>query len=117
MTMMPPTNSSGSNIFASGYSAGPHPGVSTDPDQQVAPGAVYVRANNALFLGLLGLIPVFGVLAGIPAVVMGRHALQFLSTSDDSGDPRRGRRVAQVAIGLGVVSIVEALVVLTYIYL
>jgi hypothetical protein len=82
------------------YSPGPHSGVDTDPDSQVAPDAIDSRARTALTLGLLSLL--LGVLTGVPASWFGRKALAHIHDAD--GD-LRGRWAAWTGILLGCVGI------------
>jgi hypothetical protein len=89
--------------FASGYSAGPGPGLPTSPDDKIAEGITLNRARNALILGVLS-IPL-GVLAGIPAIFVGAHALRLI---DVSGGILRGRVAAWCGIALGCLSIVTS---------
>jgi hypothetical protein len=62
--------------------------------------------RRALFLGILGLFPVLGLVAGIPAILVGRHALQLISESEGE---LFGRGFARTGIVLGVISLVEAI--------
>jgi len=68
------------------------------------------RARNALTLGLLRLI--LGVLTGIPAIWVGRKALQHIGAADGA---LRGRWAAWTGIGLGCLGVV--LTVGAWIYL
>jgi hypothetical protein len=70
--------------------------VDTDPDIHVAPNSIDGRARNALTLGLLSLV--LGVLTGIPAIWVGRKALQHLNAADGA---LRGRGAAWTGIALG----------------
>jgi protein-S-isoprenylcysteine O-methyltransferase Ste14 len=92
------------------YSPGPHSGVDTDPDGQVAPGSIDSRARNALTLGLLSLV--LGVVTGIPAIWVGRKALQHLEAADGS---LRGRWAAWTGILLGCLGV--ALTIGAWLYL
>jgi hypothetical protein len=87
------------------YSPGPHAGVDTDPDAQIAAGSIDSRARNALVLGVLSLV--LGVLTGIPAVWVGCRALLHL---DAAGGAARGRWAAWTGIGLGCLGIVLTVV-------
>jgi protein-S-isoprenylcysteine O-methyltransferase Ste14 len=89
---------------------GPHSGVDTDPDTQVAPGSIDSRARNALTLGLLSLL--FGVVTGIPAIWFGRKALTHISAADGA---LRGRWAAWTGIVLGCLGVV--LTIAAWIYL
>ena len=57
---------------------GPIPGVDLDHDAHVAPDSIDTRARTALTLGLLSFL--FNVLAGIPAIWVGRKALEDISS-------------------------------------
>ena len=92
------------------YPPGPHSGVDTDPDNQVAADSIDSRARNALSLGLLSLL--FSILTGVPAIWMGRRALQHINAADGA---LRGRWAAWTGIGLGCLSV--ALLVGVWIYL
>jgi len=89
---------------------GPHSGVGTDPDAQVAPDSMDSRARTALTLGLLSLL--FSVLTGVPAIWVGRKALQHIKTADDAP---QGRWAAWTGIALGCLSVV--IVIAAWIYL
>jgi hypothetical protein len=93
------------------YSPGPHSGVDTDPDARVAPDSVDGRARAALTLGLLSLL--FGVVTGIPAVWVGRKALQHINAA---GGALGGRRIAWVGIVLGCLGVAQTIVVWTYLH-
>jgi hypothetical protein len=99
----------GNAPFASGYSAGPHAGVDTDPDTHVASSAIDTRARNALTLGLLSLLLL--ALAGIPAIWVGREALTHINAADGA---LKGRWAAWTGIVLGIVSVVLTVAILTY---
>lgn len=92
------------------YPPGPHSGVDTDPDAQRVPDSIDHRARNALTLGLLSLV--LGVLTGIPAIWVGRSALQDLNAADGA---LRGRWAAWAGILLGCLGI--ALTIGVWIYL
>jgi hypothetical protein len=102
----------GTQVFRS-YAPGPVPGSPTDPNSTTAAGGVESRARNALVLGILGLFPVLGLVAGIPAIVVGRHALRLIA---DSRGEVSGHRVAQVGIWLGAVSVLEAITFFVLVY-
>lgn len=78
------------------FPPGPHAGVDTDPDAQHASGSIDSRARNALTLGVLSLL--LGVLTGIPAIWIGRKALQHINAADGA---LRGRWAAWTGIALG----------------
>jgi len=109
-----------SNYFSAGnpataafrdYSPGPHSGVDTDPDAQVAPDSMDRRARTALTLGLISLL--FGVLTGIPAIWVGRKALK---TINDADGPLKGRWAAWTGIALGCLSVAATIAVWTYLH-
>ena len=83
------------------YSPGPHAGVETDPNAHVAADSHEPRARTALTLGLLSLL--FSVVTGIPAVWVGRKALQHIEAADGAG---KGRWAAWTGIVLGCLSVV-----------
>ena len=93
------------------YSPGPHAGVDSDPDSQVAPDTTDSRARNALTLGILSLF--FGFLTGIPAIWVGRKALRHL---DDigAGGAARSRRMAWAGIVLGCVGVAATVALWVY---
>jgi hypothetical protein len=101
--------SPGNAPFAGGYSAGPHAGVESDPDTQVAPDSIDTRARNALTLGLLSLLLL--VLTGIPAIWVGRKALVHINAADGA---LRGRWAAWTGIVLGSISVAVTIVILIY---
>lgn len=78
------------------YPPGPHSGVDSDPDAHRAPHSIDTRARNALTLGVLSLL--LGVLTGIPAIWVGRNALQHINAADGA---LRGRWAAWTGIALG----------------
>jgi hypothetical protein len=90
---------------------GPHPGVDTDPDAQVAPGSIDSAARNALTLGLLSLV--LSVLTGIPAIWFGRKALRHIDAADGA---LKGRWAAWAGIALGGLSVVVLVGVWTYLH-
>ena len=98
MSMVP---NPGSAVFASGYSAEPHSGFPTDPDDKVSHGTTYVGARKALVLGLLGIFPL-SVLTGVPAVVVGTRALRRIGASAGT---LTGRGFAWAGIVLGCLSV------------
>jgi hypothetical protein len=110
MSIMPPTNP-GTAGFAAGYSPGPMPGLPTSPYDQYPPGTTYSRARNALVLGLLA-IPL-GILTGIPAIFVGRHALRLINASDGA---LQGRAVAWCGILLGYLSVIACIAALYLVY-
>jgi hypothetical protein len=83
------------------YSPGPHAGVETDPNAHVAADSHEPRARTALTLGLLSLL--FSVVTGIPAVWVGRKALQHIEAADGAS---KGRWAAWTGIVLGCLSVV-----------
>jgi hypothetical protein len=93
------------------FSPGPHSGVDTDPDAPLASDAIDARARNALTLGVLSLI--LGVLTGIPAIWVGRKALQHINAADGAV---RGRSAAWTGIALGCVGVVVTIVVWIYLH-
>jgi hypothetical protein len=103
-----PGGTPGNAGFAGGYQASPHAGLPTSENTN-APVAVDTRARNALILGVLAIVP-FGVLTGIPAIVVGRHSLRRIEMSDGALE---GRGLARTGIVLGWVS-VGVLAVLLY---
>jgi protein-S-isoprenylcysteine O-methyltransferase Ste14 len=105
-----PSGSNPGNAAFRDYSPGPHSGVDTDPDAQVAPGSMDSRARNALTLGVISLV--LGVLTGIPAIWFGRKALLHIDAADGT---LRGRWAAWAGIALGCVGVV--LTVGAWIYL
>jgi hypothetical protein len=70
--------------------------VDPDPDTQRASDSIDTRARNALTLGVLSLL--LGVLTGIPAIWVGRNALQHIDAADGA---LRGRWAAWTGIALG----------------
>jgi hypothetical protein len=103
-----PSGNPGNAAFRS-FSPGPHAGVETDPDTQVAPDSIDSRARNALILGLLSLL--FGALTGIPAIWVGRKALIHINAADDA---LRGRWAAWTGIALGCLGVAVTLAVWIY---
>ena len=110
MSMTP--QNPGTQIFRS-YDPGPVPGAPTDPNSRTAAGRTYSRARNALVLGIVGLFPVLGLVAGIPAILMGRHALRVIA---DSQGELSGRAVARAGMALGAISVLEAIAFFVYVY-
>lgn len=108
MSIFPPGNSN-TGAFRD-YPPGPHSGVDTDPNTQVAPDSIDTRARNALTLGIFSLV--FGVVTGIPAIWAGRHALAHIKAANGA---LRGRWAAWTGIGLGCLGI--ALTIALWIYL
>ncbi len=84
-----PGGSPGSAGFAGGYQASPHAGLPTSEATNTAV-VLDTRARNALVLGVLGLLP-FGIVVGIPAIVVGAHSLRRIDASDGA---LRGRGLA-----------------------
>ncbi|MGA8247306.1 MAG: DUF4190 domain-containing protein [Nocardioides sp.] len=84
--------------------------MDTDPDAQRAPDSIDPRARNALTLGVLSLV--LGVVTGIPAIWVGRKALQHLETADGA---LRGRWAARTGIALGFLGV--AMTILVWLYL
>lgn len=78
------------------FPPGPHAGVDTELDAQRASDSIDSRARNALTLGVLSLL--LGVLTGIPAIWIGRKALQHINAADGA---LRGRWAAWTGIALG----------------
>jgi Domain of unknown function (DUF4190) len=111
MSMVPPGDA-GSAVYASGYSPGPVPGLPTSPDDKYAPGRIDSRARNAVILGLLA-IPL-SILTGIPAIVVGAHALRRIKASDGT---LKGRAAAWCGIVLGCLSVAGFAVLLSRTYL
>ena len=95
MTMVPPPPNAGF-----GYSAGPLPGLPTSPDAKFDSGTTYHRARKALILGLLGIFPL-SIVAGIPAIFVGVHAVRVIKASE--GD-LKGVRTAWCGVVLGCLS-------------
>jgi hypothetical protein len=93
------------------FSPGPHAGLDTDPDAQVAPDSIDSRARAALTLGVLGLL--FGVLTGVPAIWVGRKALLHLDAAEGA---LKGRWAAWTGIVLGCLSVVTTIAVWTYLH-
>jgi hypothetical protein len=98
--------------FAGGYSAGPPSQFPTDPDERVALGRLDSRARNALILGIASLV--LSVLAGIPAIVVGRRALVHIKDADGEIP---GRWAAWTGLALGVLSVVVLVAGWTYLHL
>jgi hypothetical protein len=92
------------------YPPGPHSGVDTDPDAQRASDSMDSRARNALTLGVLSMV--LGVLTGIPAIWVGRQALQHINAADGAA---KGRWAAWTGIALGCLGV--ALTIGLWIYL
>ena len=97
--------SPGTGGFAGGYSAGPHAGVPASGQDNRMPSATDSRARNALLLGVLA-IP-FSILAGVPAIVVGAHALRRIEASAGT---LKGRGPAWCGIVLGAVSVIAFVV-------
>ena len=97
--------------FAGGYSAGPHAGVPASEQGPGMPSATESRARNALLLGVLA-IP-FSILAGVPAILVGAHALRRIEASAGTV---KGRGMAWCGIVLGAVSVVAFVVGAVLIY-
>jgi hypothetical protein len=104
-------NTPGNAPFLGGYQAGPVSGLPTSPDDKIAEGIIYSRARNALILGLLS-IPL-GFLAGIPAIVVGAHALRLIKVSDGA---LRGRGPAWCGIVLGCLGVAASGALLYWLY-
>jgi hypothetical protein len=107
-----PGSNSGSGVFSNGYSPGAVPGIPTSPEDAFPAGATDSRARNALILGVLGIVPL-SIVAGIPAIVMGRHALRRIDASEGT---LGGRNIAQWAIALGCVSVLIFVAAMVAIY-
>jgi hypothetical protein len=99
MNFMPPPVHPAS---AGGYSEGPPGGLPTSPGDRYAAGTIDSRARNAAILGILGIFPL-SILSGIPAIIVGAHALQRIDASDGT---LRGRAAAWCGIVLGCLSFV-----------
>jgi hypothetical protein len=97
--------------FSAGYTPGPLPGLPTSPYDSYPSGTIYSRARNALILGILA-IPL-SILTGIPAIVVGVHALRIIDASDGA---LKGRRTAWAGIVLGCLSVAAFIAVLYGIY-
>jgi len=110
MSMMPPP-SPGSAPFAGGYSPGPLPGLPTSAEDAYPAGTIDSRARNSLVLGILA-IPL-SILAGVPAIVVGLHALRRIAASEGA---LRGRGVARAGVTLGCLSVVVAVIALVLVY-
>jgi hypothetical protein len=102
-------NGSPGNAGFTAFPPGPHAGVGTDPDAHVASDSIDSRARNALTLGLLSLL--FSVLTGIPAIWVGRKALQHIQSADGA---LKGRWAAWTGILLGCLSTVVAVTIFMY---
>ena len=109
---MVPPGDPGTAGFQAGYSPGPLPGLSTSPDDKYAPGTIDSRARNAFILGLLA-IPL-SIVTGIPAIVVGAHALRRIKASDGT---LKGRAAAWCGIVLGCLSVAGFAVFLYRAYL
>jgi hypothetical protein len=108
---MVPGGSPGQAGFAGGYQASPHAGL-PDSDHPHVEVTTESRAWSALVLGLLGIVP-FGILTGIPAILLGAHALRRIEISDGA---LRGRRLAWCGIVLGCLSIAIFAVIVYRLY-
>ena len=93
------------------FDPGPHSGTDADRGSRVAPDSMDGRARTALTLGLFSLV--VGALAGIPAIWVGRKALQRIDTSDGA---LRGRWAAWTGIVLGGVGVALTVAVWTYLH-
>jgi Domain of unknown function (DUF4190) len=105
-----PGNNPGTAPFRS-YSPGPHSGMDTDPDAQVAPDSIDSRARTALTLGVISLV--FGVLTGVPAIWFGRKALLQISAANGTV---KGRWAAWTGIGLGCLGVALTIGVWAYLH-
>lgn len=103
--------SPGTGGFAGGYSAGPHAGVPSSQQGTGMPVASESRARNALLLGVLA-IP-FSILAGVPAILVGAHALRRIKAPAGTV---KGRGMAWCGIVLGVGSVIAFVVGAVLIY-
>jgi hypothetical protein len=101
----------GTAPYASGHPAGPNPGLHTPPNDKITDRTTYSRARNALILGFLS-IPL-GLLAGIPAVFVGAHALRLIQVSDGA---LKGRGAAWCGIVLGCLSVATSSAFLYWVY-
>jgi hypothetical protein len=93
-------NDPGSSGFLAGYSPGPVSGIPTSPYDGYPAGTTYSRARNALILGVLALP--LSILTGIPAILVGAHALRIIDASDGA---LKGRGIAWGGIALGGLSV------------
>jgi hypothetical protein len=109
MSMYPSNNPVSASLRS--YPPGPHSGMDPDPDTHVAADSMDGRARTALTLGLISLL--FGVLTGIPAIVVGHRALARIDAADGA---LKGRWAAWTGIVLGVVSIAVTIGVWTYLH-
>ena len=105
-----PSSSPGSAGFQGGYQASPHAGLPGKEDWNSEPD-METRARSALILGLLA-VP-FSILAGIPAIFIGAHALRRINAADGS---LKGRRLAWCGIALGAISTAAFVVMLYFVY-
>ena len=93
------------------FPPGPHSGVDPDQDHHVAPDSMHSRARTALTLGLMSLL--LSVLTGIPAIWVGRKALEDITAADGS---LKGRWAAWTGIALGCLSVVVLFAVWLYLH-
>ncbi len=103
--------SPGTGGFAGGYSAGPHSGVPTSQQDMGLPSGTEDRARTALLLGVLA-IP-FSMVAGVPAIIVGAHALRRIEASAGTV---KGRGMAWCGIVLGAASVIAFVVGAVLIY-
>lgn len=107
---LPPSNAGG--VFSNGYSPGPVVGLPTSRDDGFAMSTIDTRARNALICGVFAVFP-FSILTGIPAIILGRRALQHIAVYDGE---LRGRGHAMAAIVLGVLSVLIFVVAMVATY-
>jgi hypothetical protein len=92
------------------FAPGPHSGVDTDADANVAD-AFESRARTSLTLGLISLV--FGALTGIPAIWFGQKALRRIAAADGT---LKGRWAAWTGIVLGCLGVAVTITVWTYLH-
>jgi hypothetical protein len=102
----------GGAVFSNGYSPGPVTGLPTSRDDGFAMSTIDTRARNALICGVFAIFP-FSILTGIPAIILGRRALQHIALFDGE---LRGRGHAIAAVVLGSLSVLIFVVAMVAIY-
>lgn len=107
-----PPGDPGVSGYLGGYSPGPVPGIPSPEDTRYAVGSTDGRARNALILGVLGITPL-SILAGVPAIVTGTHALRHINASDGG---LTGRGMAWTGILLGCLSVALFVALLFVVY-
>src|SRR5262249_32867105 len=107
-----PAGDPGVSGYLGGYSPGPVPGTPSPEDNKYGAGPTDSRARNALILGVLGITPV-SILAGVPAIVTGTHALRHINASEGE---LKGRGVAWSGIVLGCLSVALFVTLLYVVY-